>query len=428
MKMRNIPGVATLCLAVWFAIQPSVPAAQWNGHEESIGGVLNVFNPAATVETPLTLQPKELWHIGQDDDQEGGPLGHIIDVAADRDGNTYLLDETMIVVKMFDPKGNFIRDLGRQGEGPGEFSLPRRICVLPDGAIGVIQMMPARIVMLTPDNTPLGYFADSNRNVGRQRFSQAVSSTQNTVVSRSVSSIDGNINSTRNTLDIHDNSGGFIATAIEETRKSRSRGMSIEDGREFNGLATCWDVSADGSLFVAPHFNEYKILVFDGNAESACIIHTPYESVRRSEKNLAELEAQNDVLRKVEGESVDINPYVRDIRSLHCRPEGELWVLSSRGIIECPALRLGNFHVYDSDGHYRHNVCLQVDYDPERDDFIIDGNRLYILKESQMRPATVSSASHGNSMLLVSSRAPNNDQPDEGEARPFSVICYELPR
>ncbi len=280
--------------------------------------------------------------------------------------------------------------------------------------------------MLDRDNTPLGFFPGPEHDIGLQKISTVRSAGSTTVVSRSLSVINGNNCSTTNRLDIYDEVGIFIATAIAETKETKSRGMTIDTGREFNGLATCWDISDDGRLYVAPHFNEYRILVYDRSGAKERIIQTEYESVRRSAENMADLKHQKDSLRRTEGVSEDINPFLRDIDSLYCRPNGELWVLSSQGLRDCSERQLGIFHVYGHDGHYLHDVSLEADYDPKRDDFLITGNRLFILKEAQMMPATVSTASFGNSMVMTASHGPENDEGDDNEARPFSVICYEL--
>jgi len=411
--MKTTHWVFTLLLVCWQITPQSISAGQWQGHQESVDGILHVLNEAVTTDSPVILSPPLLWHIGDDEDLNSELFGHIIDIAVDSVGNSYLLDETMIVVKMFDPLGNFIRDLGRQGEGPGEFNMPRRVSILADGSLGVIQTMPGRIVKLDQNNIPLDYFSPPSRKVGGRRFSQVRSSLDYNVVSRSISKIEDNLMTTRHSLDFHDRAGKFIATVMEDVRQTRSRGMSIDNGREFNSLASCWDLSSDGRLFVAPFFNQYKILVFD----------------RRSAENMAKLELQNEQLRRADGRSEDLNPYVRDIDQLFCHPNGELWVLSSQGLQDCPDHQLGSFHVYDTSGHYLYEVNLQVDYNAERDDFILARNRLFILKESKMMPATVTTASYGNSMVMGISQGPApEDIKDDEEARPFSIICYKLER
>ena len=43
------------------------------------------------------------------------------DVAADASGRLYVVDGGPLVIKVFEPDGRFVRTIGREGAGPGEF-------------------------------------------------------------------------------------------------------------------------------------------------------------------------------------------------------------------------------------------------------------------------------------------------------------------
>lgn len=398
------------------------------GNRDTSNEVNIVFAASAAHSSVLTLQPERLWHVGADGDEEFGPLGHIIDAVADREGYSYLLDESLVVVKKFDAQGNFIQDIGRLGEGPGEFNNPVCLNIFPDDNLGVFQFFPSRIVMLDKEGVPQGQFDSPETDYLRNRYYRARSSSSYTALSQSVSTTTGNVMTSQNSLQIYDASGNYVVTAIDQTKESPSRGMTIDDGTEYNGLATCWDISPDGRIFVAPYFDQYKILVFDCAGTKQATIQAEYNPVRRSAEQLAELEKENRLLQKVEGKTVDIYPYKRDISGLFCRPNSNMWVLSSRGELDCPENQLGIFHVFDNGGRYLYNLSLIVDYNPKRDSFRIDKDLLFILKESQMMPATTSTARFGNSMVITSSREPERETSADDGAEPFSVICYRLPQ
>jgi len=61
-------------------------------------------------------------------------------------------------ISVFSPDGEFLRTIGREGEGPGEFRRGSELFVTPDNKVGVAQMMPGKIVMLSPDGKPAGDF------------------------------------------------------------------------------------------------------------------------------------------------------------------------------------------------------------------------------------------------------------------------------
>ncbi len=66
-------------------------------------------------------------------------LGTVPAAGFDEAGNLYFLDEPARVVAV-DPGGNLLRQIGRPGEGPGEFRRPAQLDVWPNGRIVVTDM------------------------------------------------------------------------------------------------------------------------------------------------------------------------------------------------------------------------------------------------------------------------------------------------
>ena len=91
---------------------------------------------------------QRLWSLGGESDEDEEIFGLVESVLQDADGNVYLLDQQLIEIRVFDANGEYLRTIGREGEGPGEFRNPRGMFFLPDGRIGVIQMMPGRVAVL----------------------------------------------------------------------------------------------------------------------------------------------------------------------------------------------------------------------------------------------------------------------------------------
>jgi hypothetical protein len=65
-------------------------------------------------------------------------LSNVISMAFDSHDNLYALDQGSHRVLLFGPDGEFIRQIGKQGEGPGEFQAPMAITVLGDGTLVVV--------------------------------------------------------------------------------------------------------------------------------------------------------------------------------------------------------------------------------------------------------------------------------------------------
>jgi hypothetical protein len=71
-----------------------------------------------------------------------------VEVDADAAGNIYVLDNGNTRIQVFDAKGRFLRSLGAEGEGPGEFQIPGKISVNAHGDVAVFDMGQARVSVL----------------------------------------------------------------------------------------------------------------------------------------------------------------------------------------------------------------------------------------------------------------------------------------
>jgi hypothetical protein len=80
-------------------------------------------------------------------------LSNVEDVAFDRADNLYVLDRGNQRVLVFDRSGRFVRQLGKKGDGPGEFQLPRSMAVMSDGSIGVLDVIHRNISIFAADGT-----------------------------------------------------------------------------------------------------------------------------------------------------------------------------------------------------------------------------------------------------------------------------------
>ena len=76
------------------------------------------------------------------------------DIAVDWKGNVYILDSRAKNIKKFNSTGKFIKVIGREGQGPGEFSSPYRLACSGDRFV-VWDMMGFRFSLFTLEGDPI---------------------------------------------------------------------------------------------------------------------------------------------------------------------------------------------------------------------------------------------------------------------------------
>jgi hypothetical protein len=81
-------------------------------------------------------------------------FGSIGSMAVDEEGGIYAFDSQVPALRYFDADGNYIRTLGREGGGPGEYSdFVGRLVLRRDGKIVVPDVGNARLSLFEPDGT-----------------------------------------------------------------------------------------------------------------------------------------------------------------------------------------------------------------------------------------------------------------------------------
>jgi hypothetical protein len=85
-------------------------------------------------------------------------FGYIASIAVGADGTMYVSDRQQDVVRMYDVDGAYVRDIGRQGQGPGEYASAPALGVLPDGTLVMEDGSTSRISFFSPEGEYLDSF------------------------------------------------------------------------------------------------------------------------------------------------------------------------------------------------------------------------------------------------------------------------------
>lgn len=365
---------------------------------------------AAPKAVDLTLE--ELWRAGGEDEEVffGVPSG----VRMDAQGNTYVLDRQLNEVMVYGPDGEYLRSIGREGEGPGEFRGAGSLFLLADGTVAVVQFMPGKIVLLSPDGTPVGDLPLPADPDGGMRFlSQADRAGETVAMSLSYSTRDAGSVTMTTTIVLVDRAGNEVARLLEASN-TRDFANPVFDEKATHRAT--WAAGPDGRVYVVDEpFGPYRIKVFGPDGTLVRTLERKYEHRMRSAEEKKDAMGRI-IIRGLPDPKIVTADHDPDIRSLYPRPDGSLWVLTSRGAMERPDGAIGTFDVFDAAGNFTHTVTLRGEGDPADDSFHMSGDRLYVVR--RYRGAMDAMFAQGHE---------GEETEEQEEALPVEVIAYRLP-
>lgn len=146
-----------VCLAIAILL-PACREKIEKARVETIDGVTYVHNPATPLHPTRTLILEEEFVYKDTDDAGETRLFKPGRFAVDAGGKLYIADESDMAIKVFDPAGNFLRAVGRKGEGPGEFSSVGYIFPLPGGRLLITDPLARRTSFFGPEGEFLSSF------------------------------------------------------------------------------------------------------------------------------------------------------------------------------------------------------------------------------------------------------------------------------
>jgi hypothetical protein len=99
---------------------------EWKGKIEYEEEVKVVKNPADPLYGEIHLDLEEELRIGNEND-ENYMFNGVTNIAIDSQGNIHVLDRGNFRIQVFDHKGQYLKTIGKKGQGPGEFENPARL-------------------------------------------------------------------------------------------------------------------------------------------------------------------------------------------------------------------------------------------------------------------------------------------------------------
>ncbi|MYA64770.1 MAG: hypothetical protein F4139_08140 [Gemmatimonadetes bacterium] len=112
--------------------------------------LITAATPATAQDRPLTADFPEVYRAGGLNAPDWAQFASRGPVSFDASGNLHILDPGNYRVVVIDPQGRFVKTIGRQGEGPGEFGFTFRMVVWRDGRLAVNDLQNNVIHLFCP--------------------------------------------------------------------------------------------------------------------------------------------------------------------------------------------------------------------------------------------------------------------------------------
>lgn len=380
----------------------------WDGQMIDDPDGLRVVNPETPAAGEVTLSVEELWRVGDDDELLFGIVSELL---TDADGNVYLLDGQLQEIQVISPDGEWLRTIGRQGQGPGEFNNAGDMFWSPTGQIGVIQNWPGKIVMLRPDGSPGDQFAlPYGKGGSLQAASRGHGQDGRMVLSGSAWTTEDEQTYQRTYLKAYGADGTELASFVETRSASQFGNFEFEE-KTFVDFQRRWAAASDGRVAAPLTFDAYEIHVWNTDGTLDRIIERPdYAQVERTADEREGFQQIYDRITSWNPNSTfDVAPVHQAVSQMHFRDDGSLWVMSGRDQWRPEDGRFGSFDVYDREGRYVQRVILELDGNAVQDGVFFAGDRLYVVTDLMSAFMSLMDADFAGL---------------DGEPEPVSVICY----
>jgi len=297
-------------------------------------------------DTGITIELLFIDSIGVELGDSNYVLGSIEASSHTPNGNILILDRPACCVREYTTGGEFVRQYGRRGTGPGEIVNPLSMTRLTDGRIVILDMQTGGLHAFSPEGEWLGITAE----IINEPILWISPAESNTFVG------------THNTFDVVDEQ--LLVTAVVGKYGSDSKEPVITywentfpfDFVDFTVLinesyfANVFTSDREGNVFLAKRDTEdYRITGFDVNGEVFVEFELDIPMAEKSEQEIIEeAEFWNTRARNM-GANGQLNylpdPFRWKIHSMGVDDQHRLWV--RRGTEETPAL-----DVFDYEGNH----------------------------------------------------------------------------
>lgn len=379
-----------------------------------------VTNAADPARGRIELRLVEEWRAGGEDDEIF--FGSVGRVASDDAGLVYILDTQLSQVHVYSPAGEYLRSLAREGDGPGEVRRPNDMILRPDGEVWLLQGFPGKIVKVDATGQPAGS-AQYDAGGGQGQFGVLVAGrahgTDAIVLAGIRMVFSGGANLQTLFLDICGLDGTRKRSLLEKEYAVNFAELHMDE-LSMDFVWNRFAVGRDGTIYTAPPRNDYRIEVRDADGTVQRVITRPYASLPRRDE---QRERAHQLMAAIGAnypsppQRITTEETEPDIGALYARPDGVLWVATSRGAAEAERTP-GTFTVldeFDRAGIFQRQIAVAAPGDPEKDQLWLLGDDRAVLVVGAL-----------DAFLSQQGVVSGEGEAGEEEASPLEVIGYRF--
>ncbi len=335
----------------------------WKGTIEEVDGITVMRNPDEPMYGEEVYAIKEDLKFGGEGGDENFIFNFISYLAVDNAENIYVADTREKHIKIFDSNGGFLRTIGREGQGPGEFGSIRYIRINSHDELVVIDSNQRR----------MNYFSLEGDFLRSENLGTILGNIQGMFHRQSWS------------LSFDSKENCYIRAVIFDSKKAHFKILKLDN--ETNRLTTIartpeWNPSEGlnpdrpaelysrvmkDDCFLYGYPGTYELKIFDPQGNIVKKITRDYEHVPLSAE-------EKEQQKKAYGEEFSIPPYHPAFSYLRTDDEGRIFVRTW----EKPASGDGYFFdVFDSEGKYIAKIPMQ--FTP----VVIESGKIFTIEEDE---------------------------------------------
>lgn len=331
---------------------------EWQGTIEEVDGVTVIKNPIEPIYGQDVCFIEEELSIGEAEGREEYMFSQLEDVGVDDEENIYILDFKEAHINVFDRNGEYLRTIGRLGQGPGEIQRPLNFDISPQNEIIINDRGARSLHFFSLDGNYIRSLSQATLPI----FSRPVVDSDNNIVAR---------------YTILDNIMTFVLSKfdIEMNELFKIYSYEYQSNPEVLNLYMAnlfWEV-IDGNKTIWGHGSQYEFHVVDMDGQVIKRISKNYNPIEITEEEKKEWEMRFYGEKGVPPNlTVNWNRYHNAFQFMNVDDEGRVFVQTHE------RANVGYFYdVFNSNGKYIAKIPFGAR------PYVIRKGKLYTIEEDE---------------------------------------------